>query len=79
MAVNDLLSTWGERIRELRDERGLSLNQLSRDAEIDQSQLWKAERGERGLGDEARMRLAGALGVRVEAIFVYPDTSREAS
>jgi transcriptional regulator with XRE-family HTH domain len=76
MTVNDLKSTWGDRIRELREERGLSLNYLARVSEIGQSQLWKVEQGERGLSDDARIRLARALGVRVEEIFTYPDTSK---
>lgn len=72
MAATDLAIQWGERIRTLRQERGISANKLSRLADIDHSQLWRVERGEKGLSDEARMRLAAALDVRVEDIFTYP-------
>lgn len=75
-----LQQTWGERIRELRKAQGLSTNRLARLADIDPSHLWQAENGRAGVGDELRMRIAAALGVRVEEIWIYPDTStREAS
>lgn len=70
---------WGERIRHLRKERGLSTNKLARLAEIDPSHLWQAEKGRVGVGDGPRMRIAAALGVRVEDIWQYPDPAKAAS
>lgn len=79
MTAQDLRKQWGERIRGLREERGLSANKLAQMAEIHPSNLWKAEHGTAGLGDEARIRLASALGVQVAEVFAYPDTTRAAS
>lgn len=72
--INDLDASWGARIRELRDERGLSATRLARMADVDHTHLRKVEHGDARFGDDARIRLARALGVRVEEIFVYPDT-----
>lgn len=68
---------WGDAIRALRVEHGLSVSALARTVGLDPSHLWRAEQGQAGLGDELRIRLAEALGVRVESIFSYPDTSSE--
>lgn len=75
--TKSLTLQWGETIRELRLDQGLSLEKLADDARIDSGHLSKAERGLAGLGDEARMRLAAALGRRVEEIFTYPDTTED--
>jgi transcriptional regulator with XRE-family HTH domain len=75
-----LHARWGPRLRHLRRQRGLSVAKLARLADVDQGQLSKAERGLAGLGDDARIRLAHALGKRVEEIFEYPSdptTARE--
>lgn len=73
MADSDLAARWGARITALRNERDFSLHRLARESDIDKAHLWKVEHGHAGLGDEARIRLAAALRVRVEDIFDYPD------
>lgn len=76
--ASNLSMVWGRRIKHIRLELGLSQRATAARAEIDQGYLSRIENGEtagRGIGDEVRMRLAQALGVRVEDIFSYPDTT----
>lgn len=75
LVLSELQVRWGEGIRHLRQQRSLSLTRLARLADIDQGQLSKIENGTCGVGDEARYRIAAALGVRVEEIFKYPNTT----
>lgn len=73
---NNLSTVWGRRIKHKRLELGMSQRALAARAEIDQGYFCRIENGEtggRGVGDEVRMRLARALGVRVEDIFSYPE------
>lgn len=64
---------WGARVRKARHEQGLSLELLAARAGIDLAHLSRGERGLAGFGDESRIRLATALGVRVEDLFPYPE------
>lgn len=67
-----LAEIWGEAIREARNDLRLSIVELAARAGIDPGHLSRAERGLSGIGDEKRIRLAGALGKRVEDLFPYP-------
>ena len=51
------------RLRELREEARLSLNELGRKAGVDHSQLVRLEAGERSCTLETAVKIAGALGV----------------
>jgi len=75
--IEDLPRTWGELIRAARTQMGLSLEVLAERAGMDTSHLSRAERGLAGVGDDSRIRLAAALGQRVEDLFPYPDTSQD--
>lgn len=70
---------WGAEIRRLRTERGWTILELARRAESQPAHISRIERGINAPSDDLRIRLARALGVRVEEIFAYPDTSRAAS
>lgn len=70
---DDLYRRWGETLRALRKERGLTLRRLGELAGVDHRNLCKFELGRSGIGDRGRMRIARVLGVRVEDIFAYPD------
>lgn len=74
----DLQVFWGQRLEVARRNRGLSLGKLAEMAQIDRANLSRIERGLVNSGDDARMRIASALDLRVEDIWAYPDT-REAS
>jgi transcriptional regulator with XRE-family HTH domain len=64
---------WGKRIREARQERGLSVNALARMLEIDAGNLSRVERGLQRLSDDMRVRVAAGVGERVEVLFSYPE------
>lgn len=64
--------TWGSRLRAIRKAKGLTLNQLSRLADVDQSHLSKIERGVLGTSDDTRLRIAKALDVDPNDLWAYP-------
>ncbi len=53
----------GNRIRELREQRGMTTAQLAAAAGTSQPQITRLERGERKLSEEWMVRIAAALGV----------------
>ncbi|MBZ0185434.1 MAG: helix-turn-helix domain-containing protein [Candidatus Obscuribacterales bacterium] len=55
----------GKRIRELREARGLSQEQLATEADVDNSHLGKLERGEGNPTLKLIFRVATALNVEV--------------
>lgn len=73
--TEDLTRMWGDRIRKARQEQGLSLEALAERAGMDAGHLSRGERGLAGIGDDNRIRLASALGRRVEDLFPYPAES----
>lgn len=68
----------GDRIRALRDERGMSLIELSTELELDygvkleRSVIGKIEQGKRRVSDIELIAIAQALGVKVEELFPNP-------
>lgn len=70
--TEDLARKWGDRIRKARQEQGLSLETLALRVGMDAGHLSRGERGLAGIGDDYRIRLASALGQRVEDLFPYP-------
>jgi transcriptional regulator with XRE-family HTH domain len=70
-----LRTLWGNQIRAEREAQDLGVTELARLAEMDPGNLSRVERGLQGVSDELRMRIASALGRRVEDLFTYPDNS----
>jgi phage repressor protein C with HTH and peptisase S24 domain len=62
--------TIGTTIRQLRKERGLTLNQLAALIESDVGNLSRLERGVQGYSDATLSKIAGALNVPVAAFFL---------
>lgn len=73
MSNTDYRVTWGSRLRELRNLVGLSQMALAAQVEIDKGYYARIERGETGVSDDVKLRLAAAFGVQVAEIFAYPD------
>lgn len=72
--TRELRIRWGERIRTLRTERGLSLMQVASQVGTDKGYLARIERGligARGPSDDMRKRIAEVLGARVEDLFTH--------
>lgn len=62
---------FGERVRELRGERGLSQEQLAHASGVHRTYAGAVERGEQNISLTNMHQLADALGVRVADLF--PD------
>lgn len=77
MPSNDLNDQWGSRLTKAREALGLSIRELARRTEIHTSHLARFERGEAGLGDEARIRVAAEIGQQVHDLFPYPHITPE--
>ena len=72
-----LLKRFGERVRELRKERGLSQEELALEAGLDRTYVGGIERGERNVSLINIGRLAKALGVSFQQLFKGIDTRLE--
>jgi len=72
MQTSDLTAAWGRRLTAARQARGLSIGELARRTGIHKSQLARFEKGEAGLGDAARIRVAAEIGQQVATLFPYP-------
>lgn len=79
MPSTELSERWGAAIRTRRNAAGLSIARLGALADVEPGHLSRIERGIVVPGDEVRVKLARSLGVRVEELFVYPDTSTSAA
>jgi len=67
------------RIRLIREEKGLTLTGLARDADISAPFLLDLERGARSAKPETLERIASALGVDVSDLRKSDDTTTERS
>jgi DNA-binding XRE family transcriptional regulator len=73
--ANELNVTWGRNLRAARKQRGRTVLELSRAAEVSPSFIYMLETGKSGTSDELRIKLAAALEMRVEEIWSYPEAS----
>ncbi len=69
MARCDVLKKFGERVREIRLQKGLSQEELARIAKIDRTYIGGIERGERNVGIRNVYRIATALGIPAADLF----------
>jgi len=69
MAKRDVLKAFGERVRAIRLQRGLSQEELAHLAKIDRTYIGGIERGERNAGIRNVWRIADALGVPAGDLF----------
>lgn len=60
---------FGERVRELRKEKGLSQEALALASDLDRTYIGGVERGERNISLINIYKIAGALGVTVRELF----------
>jgi transcriptional regulator with XRE-family HTH domain len=77
MQATDLLTHWGSRLTQARQEKNLSIGELARRAGMHKSHLARFEKGEAGLGDDLRIRIATEVGHEVSALFPYPTTTQD--
>lgn len=65
----DAIKKLGERIRSIRIERGLTMEELAADADMEYKQLSRIEKGEVNTSISRVFSLARALGVKVRDLF----------
>lgn len=75
MEMSQINVTWGQRLRQLRLERGLTATAVAREAGIARTTLHRIERGAHGASDEVKVRLAKAIGVSPNRLFDLRDAS----
>jgi len=63
------IKAFGERVKQLRKEKGISTYKLSYDADISRSQINRIENGEVNTTISTAKALATALGVSVKSLF----------
>jgi transcriptional regulator with XRE-family HTH domain len=76
--VGDIRTTFGRRVRELRNGLGISQEELADRAGLHYTYVGGIERGERNLGVVNVEKMAGALGVSL-AEFFAPFSARPVS
>ena len=69
MANEETLISFGKRIRQLRQEKGLSQEGLGFDAGIDRTYISDIERGTRNIGLKNIAALAKILGISLAELF----------
>ncbi len=71
-----MAETQGERIRRVRDERGLKQGYVAREAKITQAHLSRIENDESGVTDNTLKKIAEVLGVPFDDLVVRKDPSK---
>ncbi|MDP8248994.1 MAG: helix-turn-helix transcriptional regulator [Candidatus Tritonobacter lacicola] len=67
--MTDINKKVGQKIRELRQERGLSQEQLAFEADLHRAYIGQIERGEKNIGVQNLEKIAKALKVSIKEIF----------
>ena len=65
----DIKTSFGKRLRVLRQAKGLSQEELAHEAGLDRTYVSSVERGQRNISLENIERLAIALGVKIKDLF----------
>ena len=67
--MTDISKKIGRRIRALRQERGLSQEQLAFEADLHRAYIGQIERGEKNIGVQNLEKIAKALKVSIKELF----------
>lgn len=66
--MSDITKTTGKKIRKIRQDLGLTQEELAEKAELDYRSIGASERGERNLSLESLVRVAKALNVNLDTL-----------
>lgn len=75
--MGDLMKIVGERLRNIRKEKGYSQDELAHLAELHFTYLGKIERAEKNVTIESLEKVTSALGISLEELFRYIEPSTE--
>ncbi len=67
----ELLKAFGKNLRRIRNEKGLTMESLAFEADIEYRQLGRIERGEINTTISTAFALSKALGIDLEALFQF--------
>lgn len=68
-----IIKKLGERVRQLRIEKGLSQFYLGIDADVNKNQIGRIERAERNTSIVTLNRIADALKIPLSSLFLFDD------
>lgn len=71
MELTEVHQAWGQRIRRLRRDRDLTVNELAEKVGITRQYLHALERGQYAPSEAVRLKIAEALGAELAEIFSY--------
>jgi transcriptional regulator with XRE-family HTH domain len=74
--MEELWRSWGERVADRAEARGISLRELARRVGITQSGIQQIRHGKVSPRDNTRLRIATELDTTVEALFPYPSPKK---
>lgn len=66
---NDILKTFGNKLKELRQQKGFSQEALALEIEVDRTYIGKIERAERNTSLKMVAKIAKALEINVKDLF----------
>ena len=67
----DILQPLGEKLRQIRTEKGLSQSELANDADIPKNQIGRIERGEISTSITTLYKISIALGIKVKDLIEF--------
>ena len=73
----DYLRIFGENIRLLRIERGITQDKLAELAELHRTYIGAIERGDRNVSLKNIVAIANALGVKPNELLIFPDKTEK--
>lgn len=71
----ELQVEWGQRLREVREQHGLTGSELAKAAGVTRQHIQRVEAGITSSSDDVRIKIASVLGVQVTDIWSYPEAS----
>jgi transcriptional regulator with XRE-family HTH domain len=70
--MQDLLEGWGEEVRRLLADQGISISELARRVSVEPSTISRIVNGKLNPNDELKWKIAGALGERMDVLWAWP-------
>lgn len=69
---NQWVAQWGQRVKEEREDRGWTIDELAAKVEVHRITIFRIEKGELNPNDALKYRLAGVFKIRMDRLWAYP-------